>query len=190
MAPDGLVTYTYDQGSNAKGKLTQVTDPSGSQTLEYDNLGRLELETRTINNISFQIMYGYNKNNELETMTYPSGRVVTYQKNIAGQISGMSTTYEANTVNLLQNMTRLPFGPVNGLTLGNGLNQVMTYDQLYRLTGSQTGSIYNRTYVYNANSNITNIQDLVTPAKNQTFVYDDLNRLTNATGNYGTIAYT
>ncbi|MFZ5929838.1 MAG: RHS repeat-associated core domain-containing protein [Pseudomonadota bacterium] len=47
----------------------------------------------------------------------------------------------------------------------------------------------NLTYSYDPAGNITAIADAVTPARNQRFAYDDLNRLTTANGVYGAYGY-
>ena len=39
--PDQTISYTYDGGTNQKGRLTQVTDASGSTSWSYDTHGRV-----------------------------------------------------------------------------------------------------------------------------------------------------
>ena len=41
-----VVTYVYDSGANAIGKLTSLTDQAGTASYTYDILGRLATETR------------------------------------------------------------------------------------------------------------------------------------------------
>ncbi|MDY6839804.1 MAG: RHS repeat-associated core domain-containing protein [Thermodesulfobacteriota bacterium] len=65
-----------------------------------------------------------------------------------------------------------------------------TFDQAYRLTDLDAGSLQSLDYTLNAVGNITAITDNLDPARNQTFGYDDLDRLTSATGVYGTMGYT
>ena len=43
-----VVTYAYDSGANAIGKLTSLTDQAGTASYTYDILGRLTAETRTL----------------------------------------------------------------------------------------------------------------------------------------------
>ena len=70
----------------------------------------------------------------------------------------------------------------------------LTYDQDYRLTDITTSDgttvIQDLTYTHDDADNITGITDAVTPARNQSFGYDALYRLTSATGLYGTLGYT
>jgi YD repeat-containing protein len=75
--PNPAVTYTYDSGANAKGKLTSVTDQAGSASYSYDVLGRMTGETRVIAGVSKSISYEYNLDGSLKTLHYPSGATIT-----------------------------------------------------------------------------------------------------------------
>jgi len=72
------ITYAYDEGDNAKGKPTSITDPSRSTSLEYDKDGNIIKKTKTINNQTFTQEYSYNDKGKLISQTYLSGKVVTY----------------------------------------------------------------------------------------------------------------
>jgi len=47
-----VVTYAYDSGANAIGKLSSLTDKAGTATYAYDIMGRLATETRPIAGVS------------------------------------------------------------------------------------------------------------------------------------------
>ncbi|RIK26730.1 MAG: hypothetical protein DCC54_05680 [Anaerolineae bacterium] len=49
----GAVTYTYDAGTNGKGRRISMTDASGSTSWLYDSRGRVRKETKVISGISF-----------------------------------------------------------------------------------------------------------------------------------------
>ena len=83
----------------------------------------------------------------------------------------------------------LPFGPLTGLTYGNGNELTKTFDQAYRLTSIHTGSIQNLSYTLDAANSITSITDNLDPLHSQSFGYDSLYRLTSAGGIYGAIDY-
>ena len=184
------ITYLYDEGINGKGRLTGMSDPAGDTSYQYDALGRLIQKTRIINEQNFTIEYIYNDNGEIVGITYPSGRTITYDRNISGQITSIQSTYEGNTITLAENVAHLPFGPITTMSMGNGQDITHTFDQLYRINSSQAGSVYNRSYTYDPSGNITDINDLIDPSENQSFGYDPLNRLLTATGVYGPISYT
>ena len=82
-----------------------------------------------------------------------------------------------------------PFGPAWKMTLANGLQWDRPLDLDYRETGRTLGSVLNLGLGYDAASNITSRTDAVTPARSENFGYDALDRLTSATGVYGSLAY-
>jgi len=83
---------------------------------------------------------------------------------------------------------------VSGFTHGNGLGVLLNYDGDGRLTDMQTADgtteVQNLTLSYDASANITAITDNLDSTRSQTFGYDAVGRLTDATGSYGDIDYT
>ena len=92
--PNQNVTFTYDSTSVTYGigRLTGRNDPSGSYVFHYDPHGNLTREDKTIGGILYTTQYIYNNNNLLTSITYPSGRTVTYTLNQTGRISQVNTT--------------------------------------------------------------------------------------------------
>jgi RHS repeat-associated protein len=122
------------------------------------------------------------------SVTYPSGRVVTNTRDSQlGKVASVSTTGFGN---LVSGVTYRPFGGPKGLTNASGgvvNNQAGECDCL---TSANLGEARERIYDYDWNRNLTSITGTSTPQYSQIFVYDELNRLTSATGRYGTIDYT
>jgi len=183
------ITYGYDQGDNGIGHLTSMQDPTGTTNYSYDVYGRLIQEDRNQSNQTFTTTYSYNNNSELISITYPSGRIITYNRNSAGQVTSVTSTFDGVTTTISDNINHLPFGPMTTMTLGNGLIINNSYDQLYRLTSSTAGALYNRDYSYFANSNVQTISNNLDQAATQNFIYDDLGRLLTAQGKYGSLSY-
>ncbi|WP_210410028.1 RHS repeat-associated core domain-containing protein [Leptospira langatensis] len=192
-------TYEYD-GASAIGRLTRVTDQLGTTDFGYDVRGNItSLQKRlTDENLTFLIQKKYNLQNQIEEITYPDGSVAKNIYSQAGYLSGITLTpadgsgsdfpvvqYKANLENGNLQIQRL---------LGNGVLTNISYDPVQRRTVSlqttKDSSIYeSKAYGYDDKGNYSQIQDLVNPIRNQAFTYDDLNRLTSATGVYGTEAY-
>lgn len=183
------VTYSYDQGSNGTGRLSQMTDGSGTTDYAYDFRGNLITETRSQLGQTYTTEYAYDLADNLIAMTYPSGRSVHYTRNGAAQITQVSLSEGVASHTLANNIQYLPQGPVASLTLGNGLTQNYHYDQAYRQTGQTVSGIQDLANSYDSNGNITTITDSLAPANDQVFGYDSLDRLTTAQGNYGSLAY-
>lgn len=184
------ITYGYDAGTNGLGRLTGMTDPSGTYVYGYDVQGNLVAEEKTVDGVVYTTGYAYDEAGLLTGMSYPDGRTVTYTRDGSGNVTEVTTTQGGTTSIVAQNIAYLPFGPLTEMTLGNGMTQTRNYDQLYRAASRQVTGFQDLTYSLDAVGNITGITDQITAAASQTFGYDDLYRLTSATGVYGSIGYT
>ena len=178
------ITYTYDTCPNGKGRLCVMTDPSGTTNYEYDGKGQVAKETKVIDNITYMTEYGYDRNKNLKTMKYPSGKVITYNYSNDRVINVLK-----DTDTIASNIEYKPFGGLSSITYGNNLQQEIGYDQRFRITSIQTGTVQNLTYAYDYNGNITGIMNTLDNTKNKTYTYDALDRLTGAVGPWGTLNY-
>jgi len=169
--PNQNVTFTYDSTSITYGigRLTGRVDPSGAYTFYYDAHGNLTREDKTVGGILYSTHFTYNNNNILTSITYPSGRTITYTPDQIGRISQVSTTLNGNPKTLASAITYLPYGGITGLTYGNGLSLTQGYDNQYRISSIVTGSVQNLAYGYDANGNITSILDSVNPPGGEVF---------------------
>ncbi|MDO9462109.1 MAG: hypothetical protein Q7N95_18570, partial [Alphaproteobacteria bacterium] len=193
-SPADNVQYFYDDitgGNRGVGRLTRITDKSGETAFSYDARGNVVHEARVIAGQSYQTLRAYDLADNLVTLTYPSGRIVHYMRDALGRITSVSTQTNAGgaMVVVASGITYAPFGPLTGLTFGNGVVLSQTYDLDYRLTGIAATGVQNLGYGYDSAGNITAISDAITPARHQTFAHDDLNRLTAASGVYGAYGY-
>ena len=81
------VTYTYDHAaSNGLGRLRSISDQSGTTTYSYDEFGNIASDQRVISSVTYTTSYQYDDANNVSSITYPSGRVVDYTRDAAGQI--------------------------------------------------------------------------------------------------------
>ena len=129
--------------------------------------------------------------NALTQVTYPSGRVVSYTRDGEGRVDAVQWQENAAApANALVSITGFwPFGPAAQLTYGNGLAASRTLSQDYSETERTLGSLQDLSLGYDAAGNITSRTDAINSARSETFTYDALNRLTAATGDYGSLAY-
>jgi YD repeat-containing protein len=97
-APGENITYTWDStasGNNGAGRITTITDASGSIQWTYDTLGRIVQETKTTAGVTYTIGYAYDAAGNITQITYPSGRIVSYARDVLGRISGVTTQANA-----------------------------------------------------------------------------------------------
>ncbi len=89
---DTDIVYTYDTCTNGKGRLCQVDDQAGTTTYTYSPKGELVQEDKLILGVNYTTGYQYDDNGNLEVLTYPSGRTVTYVYDNADQVTTVLTT--------------------------------------------------------------------------------------------------
>jgi YD repeat-containing protein len=84
------VTYAYDSvvsPNKGKGHLTSISDQSGSTTYTYNALGQIITDKRVIATKTYTTSYLYNAAGLISQITYPSGRIVIYARNVNGQVT-------------------------------------------------------------------------------------------------------
>jgi len=185
------VAYTYDQGTYGVGRRTGRVDQSGSYTYTYDAFGNLTEEQKNVGGVVYTTDYTYDESGVLTGVSYPAGFSVQYTPDADGRVQAVTWNKEGETpVTLASGITYMPFGPMSQMTLGNNISVILSYDQSYQLTGLVHGSTLDLTYSRDNAGNVTAITDNLDPAKSKTFGYDDLYRLTSATGPFGSMSYT
>ena len=185
-------TYSYDAaspGNYGVGRLTSIQDASGLMAYSYDFQGRISGNNRIIQNELYATLYAYDKAGNVTGITYPSGRSVSYDRNQTGQVITVRTTDADGETILADNISYLPFGPVEQLTFGNGLGLNRSYDLDYRIAQQDVGNIQSLSYSFDDNNNIDAITDLVDIDASQDFSYDKLDRLIDEIGSYGNKSY-
>jgi RHS repeat-associated protein len=189
---DTNISYPYDNScQNGKGRLCQVVDKAGTTTYTYSPKGELLQEDRLILGVNYTTGYQYDDNGNLEVLTYPSGRTVTYVYDNADQVTSVLTTPSGGAQQTVtSSISYYPFGPVASMNYGNGLVQTMGYDLQYRVTSIQTGAVQDLTYVADPNGNVQDIINNLDSNKNKSFSYDWVNRLDGANGPWGSLSWT
>jgi RHS repeat-associated protein len=190
--PPEIVQWIYDEPLSDAfriGRLSTTTDPAGTTLYSYDRRGFVRKETRIIGAASYITRYQQDADSNRAMITYPSGRTASYTFDFAGRPLTASTTSGTTTTNLVSSATYLPFGPAVGVVYGNATTRTRTFDSRYRMmtnafTGPNAQLIASYQYAYDNAGNITQLHDLMSPAYNRDFGYDDLNRL--VTSNSGT----
>ena len=188
-------SYTYDNtasGANGIGRLHVASDISGSTTYSYDSHGNVKNKaisfTETGN--SFSISYKHDGADGLISTLYPpSDGTVKYTLDALERPTDVYATYGGGpNEHLAGSITYMPFGPLSGLTYGNGLVETRSFDTAYRLTHISTPTVQDWSYGYNNDGTISGITDNITNGNSQSFTYDPMQRLVIASGAYGSIS--
>jgi len=194
-APEN-VAYTYDQAGYGFGigRLTSLKDAVGTLTKTYDERGNLLSDTRHIGSAVLATDCGYDAASRIASITYSSGAAVSYSRDVMGRTTAVNILAPGSEIaqNVVSNISYEPLGPITSVLYGNGITETRGFDADYRMTGiadTGTTALQSLGYSYDAADNVKSITDGVTPGNSQNLVYDTLNRLTQATGVYGALAY-
>jgi hypothetical protein len=180
-----------------------MADQAGTEAWSYDSMGRTLVDQRTTNSLTKSTTYVYLPyvDGSVNTITYPSGRTLTYstggaERTLSAQDSSTSVYY-ANPAHYA------PPGSLSSLTNGAALYTTQLYNSrlqpcwLYTTTGTALatntactasdptpGNILDLNYNLNLgssdNGNIAGITNNRDNTRSQSFAYDSLNRIATA----------
>ncbi len=181
--------------SNPTGRRTAMCDAAGWEAWSYDSRGHVITERRSTNGVTKSTSYAYNLHGGVTSITYPSGRTVSYTYNAADQTTSASDV--SNSITYASNAHYAAPGHLSSLQ-ESGSNLIFTAFYNNRLqpcrisvkssgaapsscTDSATGNVldftYNFSYGAADNGNVTSITNNINTARSQSFTYDELNRV-------------
>ncbi|AYQ29532.1 MULTISPECIES: Ig-like domain repeat protein [unclassified Polaromonas] len=217
--PTGTDTLIeYDGGSTptpaAVGELTKITDASGQAVYTYDSMGRKTGKTQTTGAKTFTVGYTWGDTgtalDKLTAITYPSGTKINYSYNAYGDVSGITVnppnangvgTNTGTSLPMISAITQNAESKLTGWTWASAKTQAIAYDgngeiAAYNLgdsTGTGSAAGIRRTVTRDSAGRITGYTHIsngtAVPALDQSFGYDNLNRLISATQNGTAIQY-
>ena len=192
------VIFAYDQGntttgctsSSPLGRLTRMTDATGSTTYCYDKRGNVTRKTQVTAGTTLTVAYSPTLADRIATITYPSGGIATYGYDSAGRTTTLSwkSNALATPITVVSGISYYPFGPPHVLTYGNGRTLTKAYDQDYAIDSVQSSALDGLVLDFGRDvmGNITSASSaLGTTPPDRQYVYDKLYRLTrvnDATG--------
>lgn len=144
------ITFAYDEpdavtgcsGSFPIGRLTRMIDASGVTTYCYDRRGNTTRKTHLAGGVALSVDYAFDKADRVTAITYPSGAIVGYTRDLVGRITGVSWKANASAaqINVVSSASYLPFGPLNLLTYGSGRTLTKTYDADYAIDSIESSA--------------------------------------------------
>ncbi len=124
------VTFVWDEAEHGVGHIASArTSDSVMSTYKYDSYGRVQSETLSVQGISFETLFTYNSNGQVNTVTYPT---------IGNEPLSIKYFYDDNggvqrIVNAISGqeywalVSRSASGAVEEESFGNGLRTARTY---------------------------------------------------------------
>lgn len=205
--PGNDVSYTFGgpgAAGNGAGRVIKVTDASGTTQQSYGKLGEVVYQARTINTTigtlqpTYVTQYTYDTFGRLQSMVYPDGEVLTYHYDSGGLVDQITGVKGPNSYTYVRRLEYDKFGSKAFKNYGNGVTTSYSYNPLNRRLASLASApaggsdFQNISYTYDNIGNLTAIASNVAVSPNgqnggptsQKFSYDDLDRLTGASGVY------
>lgn len=200
------VKYTYGAPGatdNRVGRIVLQEDATGAQESFYGPLGEVVKSVRTIvipqhSEQTYTTEWQYDTWNRLTSMTYPDGEKVTYTYNAGGLLRSMEGKKKNATYAYVTQLGYDKFEQRVFLAYGNGTKTTYSYEadrkRLQNMTARTAAKrlFIDNTYTYDKVNNILSMENnapvpasnLMGGASEYTYEYDDLYRLTSASGSY------
>ena len=192
------VAYTYDvaqsdcasEESFVVGRLSLMTDHSGSTTYCYDRFGQMTRKVQRTQGKTFTLRWSYQPNGRLASMIYPNGTVLDYLYDSQGRVveigatGGSGRPGQGGRTQVLLNGSYAPFGPVQAWQFGNGLEFRRTLNMDYRIGVVEDGAEnvigpgLSLGYEFDAVGNLAVLRNGKQIDTLRTYDYDGLDRLT------------
>ena len=156
--------------------MSTVQEEHSNRSFTYNALSQVTAETRTIGSTTATVGYGYDATTgDLISMSYPSGRVLTFTRGSMGQVTGI----QLDGSPVATDIQSLPFGPVRSLTVGTSTPS-RTFDRRYQISRIQAGP-FDLQYTRDAASRVSgvsgNFEPTFTAATADTAINSDNNQV-------------
>jgi hypothetical protein len=181
-------TMSYDPSDNR----TQTTNSYVNSSLLYDAASRLASRQDVMagGTATLTTSYGYDGNDNLRQITYPSGNQINYTHDAENRIS----TVKLGATNIATAFTYHPSGGIDTYLAGNGLTHDADYNNRYRVKtvntlNGVTSNILRLDYTYSPVGNVDAISETTRTGMNQSFTYDALDRVQTASGPWGASSF-
>jgi YD repeat-containing protein len=177
--PDGErtdITYFGD------GRARQVKNSKATTDYEYDANRNLTKETLKVDALTFITQYAYSSIDALSSITYPhTGEVVDYGPNTLGRPTKVGS--------YITTVAHRNSGNLSSLTYANGVSMSLAETSRHwpsSVRATKAGVFVDKTYSFDATGNVDAISDGINAARSLNLGYDTVNRLTSASGPWGT----
>ncbi|NJL28926.1 MAG: hypothetical protein HC897_14075 [Thermoanaerobaculia bacterium] len=185
MPPRGnVIEYCYDPARRlttierkpadplvpfSKGRLTKITRNGHEIAYGWDRWGRMEQDG--------ELLYRLDANGNRGEIEYPGGVIARYEHDYADREATLEVEVPGEPVQaVVSAASYLPAGPLEQLSLGNGLIETHLYDARYypdRITVAAGPTLLNWDYTVDPVGNPTAITDVLAPGQSRAYGYQD-----------------
>ncbi|HKY43258.1 MAG TPA: hypothetical protein VJM50_09200, partial [Pyrinomonadaceae bacterium] len=184
------VSFDYD----AAGNRTDMTDGLGTKTYQYNQLSRLEQETRHFSVGTFAINYTYNLAGQLTGLTDPFGASFSYTRDVQGQLKIVIGSPYGGTTTYITDVAYRAWGAPKSINYG-AFTATIAFNA--RMKPAEFRGFVRENYSYYADGRVRALTDLDDTAGSnppmslrflsRAYSYDHIGRITDGfgTGNAG-----
>lgn len=190
-------SYSYDvapgfcpsAATHAVGRLAQAQNAAATLSYCYDDEGRIARKRQAVaSGPTGDVAYAYSAGGHLASIEYPSGALVSYERDALGRITAIR--FKATPASAQQDLViaarHLPFGPLAGITFGNGRTLDRTFNAAYTIDGiaDSQGDGVQLTLSKDPLDNVTAVDERTSASTTlyRWMGYDGQNRLTTMEG--------
>ena len=176
-----MTQWIYDDKKGQIGMLSQIIyGQSHMVSYDYDDMLRITSVNEVINGVNYMTRYTYDNANREETISYPSGLMVKKKYSNSGLYRSMVDVSDDKELWWTESADAM--GCVTDYQVGNGLKTHLNYDEKSNLlsgiyTFSDKNVYQDLKYSYDSFGNLVNRSKSSGSNKNESFVYDEFNRL-------------
>ena len=173
--------WIYSAQKGKIGTLSRIVyGDSQTVSYDYDNLLRIIRVNETINEHCYSTSYAYDGANREERVSFPSGVNVLKKYSNSGYFYSLVNPDDETVFWRTESIDAS--GRITGYYFGNGLKTLREYDNrtgfLNGIYTSSDNEIYqDLSYSYDGFGNLVNRRNNKGSGRNESFVYDDFNRL-------------
>ncbi len=171
-------TFTYDEGTYGRGRLTRINDASGQTTFTYDAAGNLVQQVNIIAGAGYTTTWSYDAAGRLTGMTSPTGVPLSYGYDGYGRLASVSAYLNNQWATLADSFLYQPATDRRyAWRWGNNRARLVTLDADGRISQLASPGAHGLGFGYFNTGTLASLTDGVYPALNATFNYDANDRL-------------
>ncbi len=178
-------SFTYDQSSNGNagiGRLTALTDLSGSTAYQYSGAGELIGQQANIQGTTYSLAWSYDAAGRRTGMSYPSGLQLQYGYDAIGRLNRVSHNIGGAWTPIVDSFL---YQPATGRSYAwrhaaSNRARLMSLDTDGRLSALESTDTHKLSVDYNNTDTIWRISDLIYAGQTTQYGYDANDRVTGA----------
>lgn len=173
-------SFTYDEGTYGKGRLTRLNDATGQTTYTYSAAGELIQQVGTVFGSAFTTGWSYDVAGRLTSISYPTGLNLSLGYDAYGRLSGVYSNLGGTWSTIADTFLYEPATDRRyAWRFGNGLPRLITLDTDGRIAQLAGGGAQNVSLGYSNVETVSSRTDSLFPSLSASYGYDPVDRLTS-----------